>query len=156
MAISNCLFQIFLKCFCYSNESNQKTIRDRSSKVETTLASTICSSDTTSPSRAQEIFNNCGHGKLYTDVSVSTFKLRTCQLTKLAQQKHSTDFVRYLRNWSVSLHEGNRTSYLREFSKFRDFSANRSVLFPSALVTIAKGSSFGAPYGGIGVIDPEI
>ena len=28
------MFQFFLKCFCCSNESNQKTIRDRSSKVE--------------------------------------------------------------------------------------------------------------------------
>jgi hypothetical protein len=30
---------------------------------------------------------------------------------------------------------------LREFSKFRDFSENRSVLFPSTLVTIAEGGS---------------
>ncbi len=47
--------------------------------------------------------------------------------------------VRYLRNLSVSLLEGNRTSYLREFSKFRDFSENRSVLFPSALATHNAG-----------------
>ena len=47
------------------------------------------------------------------------------------------DIVRYLRNLSVSLLEGNRTSDLREFSKFRDFSENRSVLFPSALAKIA-------------------
>ena len=46
------------------------------------------------------------------------------------------DIVRYLRNWSVSLLEGSRTSDLREFSKFRDFSENRSVLFPPALATI--------------------
>jgi hypothetical protein len=46
--------------------------------------------------------------------------------------------VRYLRNLSVSLLEGSRTSDLREFSKFRDFSENRSVLFPSALATIAS------------------
>ena len=31
---------------------------------------------------------------------------------------------------------GKPSSDLREFSKFRDFSENRSVLFPSALVTI--------------------
>ena len=31
---TKCLFQIFLNCFCWSNESNQKAIRDRSSKVE--------------------------------------------------------------------------------------------------------------------------
>ena len=37
--------------------------------------------------------------------------------------------------------EGRRTSDLREFSKFRDFSENRSVLFPSALATIAEESS---------------
>jgi hypothetical protein len=30
---------------------------------------------------------------------------------------------------------------LREFSKFRDFSENLSVLFPSALATIAEGGS---------------
>ncbi len=35
----------------------------------------------------------------------------------------------------VSLLEGSRTSDLREFSKFRYFSENRSVLFPSALAT---------------------
>jgi hypothetical protein len=45
------------------------------------------------------------------------------------------DIVRYLRNLSVSLLEGSRTSDLRKFSKFRDFSENRSVLFPSALAT---------------------
>ena len=42
----------------------------------------------------------------------------------------------------VSLYsEGRRTSDLGEFSKLRDFSENRSVLFPSALTTIAEGSS---------------
>jgi hypothetical protein len=66
---------------------------------------------------------------------------------------------------------------LRELSKFRDFSENPSVLFPSALATPTLPplsvhahrlvsslypSSFpsavrlnGAPYGGIGVIDPD-
>jgi len=32
---------------------------------------------------------------------------------------------------------------LRELSKFRDFTENRSVLFPSALATIAEASSRG-------------
>jgi hypothetical protein len=41
---------------------------------------------------------------------------------------------------------------LREFSNFRDFSENRSVLFPSALATAVRLN--GAQYGGIGVIDP--
>jgi hypothetical protein len=45
---------------------------------------------------------------------------------------------RHLRNLSVSLLEGSRTSDLREFSKFRDFSENRSVLFLSALVTATE------------------
>ncbi len=40
------------------------------------------------------------------------------------------EIVRYLRNWSVCLLEGSPTSDLRELSKFRDFSENRSVLFP--------------------------
>ena len=35
--ISNCLLQFFLKCFCCSDESNQKAIRDHSSKVEINL-----------------------------------------------------------------------------------------------------------------------
>jgi hypothetical protein len=50
-------------------------------------------------------------------------------------RKTKTKIVRYLRNLSVSLLEGSRTSDLREFSKFRDFSENRSVIFPSALDT---------------------
>jgi hypothetical protein len=49
--------------------------------------------------------------------------------------KKNARIVRYLRNLSVSLLEGSRTSDLREFSKFRGFSENRSVLFPSALAT---------------------
>jgi hypothetical protein len=40
----------------------------------------------------------------------------------------------------VSLLEGSRTSDLRELSKFRDFTENRSVLFPSVLATIAEAS----------------
>jgi hypothetical protein len=41
---------------------------------------------------------------------------------------------------------------LRIGSKFRDFSENRSVLFPFALVTVRL---HGVHIGGIGVIDPD-
>ena len=52
------------------------------------------------------------------------------------RREEKRENFRYLRNLGVSLLEGSRTSDLREFSKFRDFSENRSVLFPSALATI--------------------
>jgi hypothetical protein len=61
----------------------------------------------------------------------------TCIVTpaSVVPATESRDIVRYLRNLSISLLEGSRISDLREFSKFRDFSENRAVLFPSALVT---------------------
>ena len=76
-------------------------------------------------------------------------------------------FVTLVTEVSLSL-EGSRTSDLREFSKFRDFSENRSVLFPSALTTptlpalsVQAHRLVSSLYPsslllGIGVIDPEL
>ncbi len=72
-----------------------------------------------------------------TPVIIVSITVSNLSITLRPKTKNLTRFeiVRYLCNLSVSLLEGIRTSDLREFSKFRDFSENRSVLFPSVLVT---------------------
>jgi hypothetical protein len=63
--------------------------------------------------------------------SVGGLSCLSCVHTKLHVYSHECPksscfdenldiIVRYLRNWSVSLLEGNRTSDFREFSKFKD------------------------------------